>query len=398
MKKLRCFSIMIALGFSLSCADENTQDRRYTEDALDAPGPYTVGFQRTSITYDAPGVNEHRTIPVLVWYPGVKTETARRTKFTLMGAVPIGKARAYDRIPLDGDDPHPLAIYSHGSGGEASLVYPYAEQLASRGWIVAAIDHVGNTTADMLSDGDAGVIASSVHRPLDVSQVIDAAAQGFGWDGFEDRIDAENTFVFGHSFGGFTSLLLGGAVYQKDKADALACDDAPDSDACAFLQAPDVVEAIERGFRDVRVQAIGLQAPSMMGVLRAEGVEVPTLLLTGDRDKTTTHENASVPIWDGLNHPADLWVRFADAGHFSFITVCDIFGTAAIATFEPSAPEDGCGPDFLPTTEVARIVSAYLVTFAEFHILDIPSWEPFALGNQRLTLEGDADIEHQRHP
>src|SRR5690625_5842435 len=107
-----------------------------------------------------------------------------------------------------------------------------------------------------------------------------------------------------------------------------------------------------------------------MGILKPEGVDVPTLLLTGDRDQTTTHQNASVPIWEGLDDPRDLWVRFADAGHFSFITVCDIFGAGAIAAFEPSAPEDGCGPTFLPPSDVANLHAWYLSVFAVdyFHV------------------------------
>lgn len=398
MKIARCASLLFLLWSWSACHDDSTTDDAfYSEDALADNGPYAVGFQRTTLTYDAPGQEAPRTIPVLVWYPGVAHDDARRASFTLLGSVPIKDARAYAKLELNTNAPLPLAIYSHGSGGEGVLAYPYAQRLASRGWVVAAIDHVGNTTKDALSDSDYAEIQSSVHRPLDIQQLLDAAEQGFGFEGFDAQIDVQNTFMFGHSFGGFTSLLLGGATYQIEQAEARACHEDPTAAACVFLQDHAVRDAIEHGFRDERVRAIGLQAPSMMGVLDAQGVRVPTLMLTGDRDQTTTHLGASVPIWEGLSHDEDLWVRFADAGHFSFITVCDIFGAGVISSFEPSAPEDGCGLDFLPVQDVVRINAAYLTAFAEHHLLDIVQWAPFVLAEQHFRLQEDAELTLETH-
>jgi len=398
MKIARWIVVITGLWLCMSCGESQEQDDPfYTETALEERGPHTVGFQRTTVSYTPPGADTARTLPVLVWYPGISTPDARRADFTLLGTVPIRKARAFKNLALDASKPRPLAVYSHGSGGEGVLAYPYAERLASRGWVVAAVDHVGNTTKDTLGSDGVHEMASSVYRPLDISTVIDAAENGFELEGFASEIDTERTFLFGHSFGGFTAMLIGGAGYDLEKAQARACDQGADAAPCTFLAQEAVQQAIARGFKDTRVQAIALQAPSMMGILKPEGVDVPTLLLTGDRDQTTTHQNASVPIWEGLDDPRDLWVRFADAGHFSFITVCDIFGAGAIAAFEPSAPEDGCGPTFLPPSDVATLNAWYLSVFAEYYIQGASAWAPFVRGEQQFRIQGDAEILFETH-
>lgn len=381
-----------------ACADdpEDTGGIEYNEAALDELAPYTVGFRQTRIEYDAPGEEEPRKLPVLVWYPGEPVEGARESVLKLLNILTIPDTRTYDKLPLLDLGARPLAIYSHGSGGEATLAYPFAEQFAARGWIVVAVGHTGNTTSDMAGPSPRSTIEMSVLRPLDIRTVLDFAEGGFGFEGFEGQVDTERTFLFGHSFGGFTSLLAGGATYEQAAADAMACGDEA-SDACVFMRQPEVVAAIDEGFEDPRVRAIGLQAPATMGVLNVQNVTVPTLMLSGDRDKTTTHEGASVPIWEGLNDPADLWIRFADGGHFSFITICDVFGVDAISAFQSGAAEDGCGDDFVPPLKVADINTSYLISFAETHVLGVDAWAPYVQGERHFEIEGDAEIQQVVH-
>lgn len=401
-RAILCCLIACFLACTAACNDESAPDTPadhivYDEPAFDELGPYPISLRETTHTYDAPGLDAPREIPLLVWHPGQEIDDARKNNPKLAGILPIKESNAYKDLPLADAENFPLAIYSHGSGGEPSLAYPFAEQLASRGWIVVGIHHTGNTTLDGLGDGGVHEIISSVHRPLDVKEVLDAAQDGFGFGGFNDAIRTENVFVFGHSFGGFTSMLLGGAGYDIARAEERACDADDDSDACTFLAQPAVQDAFDAGFADARVGAIALQAPSMMGVLDPHGVDVPTLLLSGDRDQTTTLDNATLPIWEGIDHPEDLWVRFADAGHFSFITVCDVVGSAQITMFEPTAPEDGCGDDFLPPSDVAKINTAYLVAFGEFHVLGRQEWADFVQARKAFALEGEADVTQEQH-
>lgn len=399
MKHILLSCALVSLCALAACADDpgDTNPVEYDEASLNERGPYIVGFQRTTLTYDAPGEDAPRELPLFVWYPADDAAGAKRTTLELLDLFPLKGARSFNKPPLADLDARPFAIYSHGSGGQAALGYPTAEQFATRGWIVAAVDHTGNTIADMAGSSPRATVEISVLRPLDIREVLDAAEDGFGFEGFDGKVDTAQSFIFGHSFGGFTSLVLGGATFDKSAATARACDDDPASDACAFLSDPEVVAAIDAGFEEPRIGAIGLQAPAMMGVLDPANINVPTLMLSADRDKTTTHERATVPIWEGLNNPADLWVRIADAGHFSFITICDEIGVEAISAFQPNATEDGCGEDFVAPLDIAKISTAYLVSFAEKNILGIDAWTPYATGKQHFEVEGDADIQHVVH-
>lgn len=391
---VRWMGLGVALAF-IGCGDASDPDEvvePLEQSTLTESGPYKVSLRQSELRYDAPGEDEPRVLKLLVWSPADSGAGGRKSSITLAELLPIPHTDSYDDLPLAGNSPHPFAIYSHGSGGEGSLAYPQAEIMASHGWVVASVDHTGNTTLD----SSRKEVEISVLRPLDIREILDAAERGFGFEGFDGAVDVARTFLFGHSFGAFTSLVVGGANYDKAAADALACGDEA-SDACTFMRDADVQAAMDAGFRDERVKAIGLLAPATMGVLDPGGVEVPTMMLTGDRDQTTRHESASVPIWAGLHHPSDLWVRFADAGHFSFITVCDAFGAKTIELFVEGAKEDGCGEDFLSPTDVATINTAYLFAFAQKHILGVDGWDAFLDGSETFDVAADATLTISTH-
>jgi dienelactone hydrolase len=100
----------------------------------------------------------------------------------------------------------PLVVFSHGYGGERRQSTFFYTHLASHGYVIAAMDHVGNTAIELLT-GQAAGDAESINRfmqsrPVDASFVIDQMLAGAsGLDIDEDRIG-----MSGHSFGGWTTL------------------------------------------------------------------------------------------------------------------------------------------------------------------------------------------------
>jgi dienelactone hydrolase len=100
-----------------------------------------------------------------------------------------------------------LVIFSHGFGGERRQSTFLYSHLASHGYVVAAMDHVGNTTVDMISGrgaaGDPDIIERFIQsRPMDASFVIDQMLAGqSGLDLIPDQVG-----MSGHSFGGWTTL------------------------------------------------------------------------------------------------------------------------------------------------------------------------------------------------
>lgn len=347
---------------------------------LEQLGPYEVGFEELELSYMPPGATEERVLSVLVWYPAAPGSLAPLVTYAVAGIVQLPSDTALDAPPVSDQGPFPLAVYSHGSGGEGLLAYPYAERFASHGWIVAAPSHAGNTASDEFGGGTDPFVIVAVNRPFDIQAVLDELDGGFAGHGVGQASDMDHVFMFGHSFGGYTSLAVGGAKLDIAAAQSL-CTGAE----CDFLADPDVVDAFEQGFGDARVDAIAPQAPALIGYFEdgeLEGLALPTLLQSGKLDITTPDATEAEPLWDMLDGTSDRWVSLQKGGHYSFITVCHDLDAGLLELFVPDNVNDGCGPDFTPTTELVPMLGTYLMAFARQHVLGEPQWS--------VLLEGES--------
>ena len=98
----------------------------------------------------------------------------------------------------------PLVVISHGHGGSYLGHHDLAEILADAGFVVAAINHPGDTFSDMSHAAD---MSEFVERPTDIKRLIDymlADAPDAA------RIDTARIGFFGFSRGGYTGLVLAG--------------------------------------------------------------------------------------------------------------------------------------------------------------------------------------------
>jgi predicted dienelactone hydrolase len=337
--------------------------------AASAPGAYGVGYAKTSTTWSPPwgtpdgtGIRE---LPVELWYPAASTSDARAT-YLVAGLVEREAPLAQD-TPAPAPGPHPVAVYSHGSGGLGLIAYPFAERLASHGWIVISADHLGNTSFDLISGGGEPFLATMVNRPRDVTALLDLAERG-ALDGLDASMD--EVFLFGHSFGGYTTFSAGGVANQSALW-ASGCDPSDTDEDCLLALNPDVQAALDGAFIDPRIDAIAPQAPALVSTF-AEGalasLPIPTLMQSAGRDLTTPDETEASPAWDQLDDPRDRWIRIPDGGHYSFISVCDDVGLDVIEVFQPGASADGCGPDNTPTLETVPVLATYLTAFAEAYV------------------------------
>lgn len=173
-------------------------------------GPVPVGVKTLEWTDAA----RDRTLPVELWYPptdayhGQDRDDATRDRYkTLPFAPEVAQDAVRDAAIRDGE--RPLIVFSHGFGGERRQTTHLCTHWASHGYLVAAMDHVGNTTADMLamatappSDPEAMIGRFVSDRPADARFVIDSLLAGAAGV----RVDAERIGMSGHSFGGWTTL------------------------------------------------------------------------------------------------------------------------------------------------------------------------------------------------
>ncbi len=348
------------------CVDEavTPTDPSPTARDLMERGAHDVGFRELEVTYEAVANGGERTLALRLWYPAVAGSEGP-ARYAVAGIVEVPADGALDGPAVASGGPFPLAVYSHGNAGDGLLAYPYAELFASHGFIVVAPNHTGNSALQLLDMSFDPFVRTVVNRPADVSAVIDWAATELP-DDLAGQAETDAVFLFGHSFGAFTTF-AGGGVDLDDEAlrDGCAAD-------CELYDDPAIAAALAADLGDERVVAIAPQAPALVpfyGAGELGGLSVPTLLMSARRDITTTDAAQAIPAWSGLDHPDDLWVELPDGGHLSFITVCDDLDASLLELFQPSFRDDGCGESFTPTAEAVPALAGYLLGFARQHVL-----------------------------
>lgn len=119
------------------------------------------------------------------------------------GAVDLGKITllGVKDCPLPGKK-LPLIVISHGRRGIFVGHHDTDEVLADAGFIVAAINHPGDTVSDLSRTDDLSIY---VERPNDIKRLIDFMV---GTSAFASNIDRERIGFFGFSRGGYTGLVL----------------------------------------------------------------------------------------------------------------------------------------------------------------------------------------------
>jgi predicted dienelactone hydrolase len=134
----------------------------------------------------------------------------------------ISARRGHRELPIEIWSPPaesrlPLVVFSHTSGGNRHQSTFLCSHLASHGYVVAAPDHVGNTTADFIAatqraaagevpsaeERDARVRTLIANRVPDLRLAIDAALSDRGLAG---RADPTRVGLLGYSFGGWAVL------------------------------------------------------------------------------------------------------------------------------------------------------------------------------------------------
>ncbi|MCX7298890.1 MAG: dienelactone hydrolase [Rhodobacterales bacterium] len=183
---------------------------------LVAFGPHCIGVR--TITVINPGQPDvvratetevpvyDRALKVEIWYPAADDTVPGGTYNTVLrdGVTPaVLSGRAAQDAAVRTGGRFPLVIISHGHPGNRFLLSPYAENLASKGYVVASIDHRDSTYDDLGAFG-----ATLVHRPWDLKAVLDQLA-GRG-DDLGAVTDTSRTAVIGYSMGGYGALIFSG--------------------------------------------------------------------------------------------------------------------------------------------------------------------------------------------
>jgi predicted dienelactone hydrolase len=294
---------------------------------------YPVGMVQVEFIDPAEG---GRPLDYMLIYPAAPESTAAPFKMFMAANLHL-----YKDAPIVSDGlKHPLVMFSHGAGGNASGYAWFGEYLASHGYLVAMAYHYRANTFD----SSALYVRSRLwQRPRDISLDISQLLQDKVW---ARHIDPNQIGVAGHSQGGFTSLWLGGAninpelflQFQRGWKNNLMVP--------AYIReqmSPDAEPALN--VRDDRVKAAFAMAPGDipgfgMDEAGLRQMSIPAYLIVGAGDTTTPPKDNAEFAAKYIPH-AQLDVLPGPVGHEIFGNECDQLGRDNF----PEACSDAPGVD-----------------------------------------------------
>lgn len=281
--------------------------------AADGIGPYEVGA--TTVVFED---ERGQTMTLEVWYPASPDEGAEPEDYGRLSIV----RDAYRDAPADlRGAPYPMVAFSHGNGGIRYQSSFLTERLASHGFVVVSPDHPGSNFLDYDSDR---IVEVAVVRPTDVRIAVDElVARSAGSGRLAGLVEDGPYGMVGHSFGAWTSLVVGGGELDLDKAQEACAEDPIPS--CQFFQVEGPLD-LSTAVPDPRVAVtIPLAPGAPMTFADLSGVTNP-VLLGGREDEILPYEPELLPLLDLLPTDAPL-LTFERSGHWSFTDLCEILDT-----------------------------------------------------------------------
>jgi predicted dienelactone hydrolase len=296
---------------------------------LAALGPHGVGVRSIAlIEPDTPDVLAHgpakgaaplkdRRLDVDIWYPAkvkpgapsvvyadhlpseVKGETVAFTQAGLAtrDAAPDGKS-------------YPLVVMSHGYSGTPVAMSWLAENLASKGYVVAAPHH-----RDPPINEPGGFAEPLFLRSVDVAFVAHAlqskARRGEAF--FGDLIDPDRVALAGYSMGGYGVLTAAGALVSPAAAGIV-----PGGALTAYAKGgPKAKDLHIDGLKAV-VAISPAGGSAALNFWNADGLaalRAPTLFLVGDQDRVVGYAPGVKSIFDAAVNAPRYMLVFENGGH-----------------------------------------------------------------------------------
>jgi predicted dienelactone hydrolase len=292
-------------------------------------GSYAIGVRTTQVTdrhrvdilntkEGGPTAWYDRTLTLEVWYParlapGQKPGGEYRavTRDPSVTATLYGTA-VRDAAPVATDGAFPLVIVSHGYPGNRFLMSHLCENLASKGFVVVAIDHTESTYDDQQA------FASTLfNRPFDQLFVLnEIARQGRPGSGsfLAGVVDDSRTGIVGYSMGGYGLVNVIGGGYSEAGINA---NSAPPNHLLAQRSAsnPDY-----RKTMDPRIKAAIAIAPWGMqngfwDAAGLQGIRTPVLFVAGSADAVAGYEKGTRAVFEGAVHADRYLLTFVNANH-----------------------------------------------------------------------------------
>jgi len=260
-------------------------------------------------TYDRP-------LTVEMWYPaadGASGDTTLKaflrdgtTEVTLQGTA------VRDAAPAAPDNAYPLVLISHGYPGNRFLLSHLAENIASKGYVVASIDHTDSTYRTQAAFG-----STLVNRSLDQLFVLEEMAKMAADGGnFAGLYDANNTGLIGYSMGGYGAIITaGGGVTEASVG-------YPWGGPHGTLGIHQAGSDTHANLPDARIKTAVAFGPWGMNTgfwdaAGLSGIRIPMFFIAGSQDDVSLYESGVRAIWENASNLPHALLTYVNGGHNS---------------------------------------------------------------------------------
>lgn len=294
-----------------------------------------------------------RPLVTYIWYPAAVD--AEMTELIIPPDSPIfigGKA-AWNAEAVQGSGSLPLILASHGTGGSALQMMWLGSELAKLGYVVAAVDHHGNSAAE--DTFDARGFKLPWERAADLSVVADhvLADPVIG-----PLIDTGRIGAVGFSLGGYSVLSAAGAITDLERLERFCESQERDTVCDPQIEYPQAEEEFAifaqndpvtisslashgKSYGDERIKAVVALAPALGQALTEDslaGIDIPALIITGTEDITAPAETNTNYLAGEL--PDVRVVEYSGAGHYVFLNSCTERGKQFVPVCKDAANVD----------------------------------------------------------
>ncbi|MBK0378981.1 alpha/beta hydrolase family protein [Mucilaginibacter segetis] len=254
-----------------------------------------------------------------IWYPTTDERSPEPKKnFPYIVAPTIWNAK----LPVN---KKPLIIISHGTGGSRMTLEWLADDLVKNGFIVAAVDHWGNTYDNKIAID----FVTPWERAQDISFVL---TQLLNKPETNACIDQNRIGAAGFSIGGYTVIALAGAKLNLQALDNFM-QSAKGKQEMDIPEFPELANSINRDsvmasftksppLKDKRIKAVFAMCPAIGQGFpekkQFKEVNVPLYIVDAESDKITPVET-NAAHYHKMMLFSKLYVLPGKAGHYVFL-------------------------------------------------------------------------------
>jgi predicted dienelactone hydrolase len=226
----------------------------------------------------------------------------------------------------------PIILLSHGTGGGRLTMAWLATALARAGYLVAAVDHWGNTFDNPIPE----YFIKFWERPQDLSFVLTSLLEDKNW---ANVIDERSVAAVGFSLGGYTVISAAGGKMDYERLGSFSNTEQGRKEA-DIPEMPGLLEKIKAGdygseydrvkdkLHDQRIKCVVALSPAIgqgFDKKGLSGIRIPVFIVGAENDVIAPLKTNAAHYAQNIRG-SKVTILPGQVGHYVFLNECTDFG------------------------------------------------------------------------